>query len=606
MEPTPDKNVPSPPDAVSTPSDRGASPPDGGSAPLDGGPGGRGGPGVPLGLFFLFLALLGLALFPGIPGFWALPLALSLIILPIKGPSALLKDFRGFFGPQNRGLTKSSLVLALTLAILLATGSATFLPTINLAAPKEAVLPEETLPLVAKLDGPVTFKARLGRESARGPVQHLMDLYQRASRHIMATVEQADGQSEKRNSEVTVVRPNTLLIEAQGFSETVSPISRFAIDRSLRRLLSPNRLVYNLMGDGEKSVLDQSPAGLSRWAASLIGDKIYLLDLAWPGDALPPEAPLAGALVLAGPRTPLGPEREKALMDYVIGGGKLLILQDPMVAGFDPAALSVFGLDMPLGLAVDPEAAWAGTQDRFIVGREFPAHPITLSLEQPVVWPLSGALTLADPAATPAPVDNRDIPVLTLANPTGGPAPVVDDDIPVLRLGQDPTNGSVLAEPAPSETAKPAVSATPASDDPPIRFHTWAVALSSEASWLETDLDSIATGDHRYQAGQDQNGPLVLSTATSVSGGGRLAIAADADLAANGFIGYGGNAAFLTNALFWLMGAEDDLPATERRGIALIINHRRAQLLFWIPSVFWPMLALIVWYVRYRSRRRER
>ncbi|MDR2368818.1 MAG: GldG family protein [Deltaproteobacteria bacterium] len=538
-------------------------------SPAPKGPGN--GPWGPLGLFFLFLALLGLALAPGIPGFWALPLALSLIILPLKGPRAILRDLRDFFGPRNRGALKVALSLAMALAIVLAAGSARFLPALNLAAPEEALLPPETHGLLARLTVPVSLRARLGRETARGPVTHLMDLYGKASGRVTATVELAEGLSETQDGEVSVVRPDSVLIEAEGFSETVSPITRFAIDRSLRRLMSPNRLAYNLMGHGVKSVLDESPSGLSLWARSLMGEKIFLLDLAWQGGPLPPEAFMAGALVLAGPRAPMGGDAERALIDYVAGGGKLLILQDPMVAGFDPGALSALGLDIPRGLVVDPEDAWAGTQDRFIVSRDFPAHPITLGLERPVVWPLSGAVTLAK-----------------------APASEAEAEVPLLRLGEGP--GPQAPEPEAPGPVRDAAQG--------LLYHTWAVALSSDASWLETDLGSIADGDHRYQPAEDASGPLVLSTATSVKGGGRLALVADADLAANGFINYGDNRAFLTNALFWLMGAEDDLPTTARRGIALTINHRRAQLLFWIPTVFWPLLALFVWYLNYRRRRR--
>jgi hypothetical protein len=543
-------------------------------------------PWAPLGLFILFLALTGLALAPSIPGLWGPPLAVSLIILPLKGPKAIRRDLEEFFGPRNRGFLKSALVLVMILATLLAVGSLTRLPVFNLAAPEEAVLPPETLALLGRLTSPVIIKARLARDTNLGPVRHLMDLYQRGSSLITTSVSLAEGQTDDLSGEISLAKADSVLITTDGFAETVSPISRFTIDRSLRRLLSPNRLVFNLMGDGEKSVFDQSPMGLSRLADSLVNRKIYLQDLAWPGPGLPAEALAANALLLSGPRTPLGEERQKALIDYVIGGGKLFILQDPMVAGFDTSSLSIFGLDMALGLVVDPEAAWAGTEDRFIVGRDFPAHPITLGLEQPVIWPLSGAMILADQRTENTQAD-------------GG-----EEEVPLLKLVQEPDqavgDGEGTQTPAPAGLFSP-----PPGEEKTekILFHTWAVAISSEASWLETDLPSIGRGAHRYQADEDRSGPLVLATATSVNGGGRLAVAADADLAANGFISYGGNLAFLTNTLFWLMGAEDDLPPSGQRGIALHINHSRAKFLFWIPLVFWPLMALSVWFLYYRRRR---
>lgn len=526
-----------------------------------------GGPWGPVPLLLVLGALLGLAVAPEYPGFWVIPLAAALAVRLASGPRALLGDLASLAGHRKKAVPR----LALFLALALLAGSLRTLPVLPLGAPPEATLPPETLALLGRLRVPVALEARLGRRTARGPAGHLMDLYARASGLVTATVSLAEGQADDMEGGLRVARPDTLSIRAEGFSETVSPISREAIDASLRRMLAPNRLVYNLMGDGEKSVLDESFQGLSLWAGALEEARIFVQDLAWPGPGLPPVAQAADALVLAGPRMPLGRERETALVDFVAAGGRLLVLQDPLVSGLDPGALASFGLDMPRGLVVDPEAAWAGTDDRFIVCRDFPAHPITLGLEQPVVWPLAGSLALSGQEGQ-----------------EGG----AQEDIPVLRL-----SGDTAAQAGP-ETPEPARLG------PEILFHTWAVALSSQASWLETDTASIARGGHRFQSGQDQAGPLVLATATTVAGGGRLALLADADLAANGFIAHGGNLAFLNNALHWLLGAEDDLGPAARGGMALDIDGRRARLLFWLPTVFWPLLALTAWYALHRRRQR--
>ncbi|MDR1486391.1 MAG: hypothetical protein LBT62_00125, partial [Deltaproteobacteria bacterium] len=358
--------------------------------------------------------------------------------------------------------------------------------------------------------------------------------------NITASIVQAEGLAEVDHGEIKVVRAESALISAGDFSETVSPIIQSTINASLRRLISPNRLVFNLIGEGEKSVLDRSPMGLSRWAGSLMESKIFLQDLAWPGPKLPPEALAADALLLAGPRRPLGEGKEQALIDYLSNGGKLMILHDPLVVGLDPQALNPVGLSLAWGLTVDPEETWAGTDDYFIVGQNFPAHPLTLGLIQPVVWPLAGAINSLE------------------------------------DFSQDADN--------------------------PLTGHTWAVAMSSESSWLETDLTSISKRNHRFQADQDANGPLVLATATSLTGGGRLGLTADADLVANGFLPYAGNLNFVNNMLFWLIGAEDDL-AVPSSGAWLDITNAKAMLLFWLPTVLWPITVVAVWYFGYRRPR---
>jgi hypothetical protein len=383
-----------------------------------------------------------------------------------------------------------------------------------------------------------------------------LGLYERASSKISVNVSRSPA---AEGADLVLSRPDSVEVVSGSFREVISPVAQVPINAALRRLSAPNRLVLNLMGDGEKSVLDSSPMGLSLWAESLQNSKIYLKDCVWAGEALPPEAWAAHALILAGPRRPLGEERERALMDYLEKGGKLLALQDPMVVGLSQGALAPLGLDLPWGLLVAPDATWAGTEDFFIVSRDFPAHPITAGLSQPVVWPLAGAV-----AATPA---------------AGGG-----------QAGQGESGPGGPGEAGPEE-------GEPLS-------HTWVLALTSDAAWLETDRASLAGRSHRYQAGADLPGPLALASATSIAGGGRLALAADADLAANAFIAYAGNLAFLDNMLYWLLGAQEELPAPP--AIAwLDLTHAKARALFWIPVVLWPLAVVLAWGRCYLGRRRR-
>jgi hypothetical protein len=385
-----------------------------------------------------------------------------------------------------------------------------------------------------------------------------MGLYSNFSDKIAASVVQAEGRTQIDGGEIRLAESETVRISSDSFSQTVSPINQRTINASLRRLISPYRTVYNLMGQGTKSVSDPSSMGLSLWAKSLVESKIYLLDLHWPGPQLPPEAAAANALVLAGPRSPLGEEREKALIDYLKSGGRLFILHDPLVAALDSSMLESLGLSMPLGLVVDPDSAWAGTNDFFIVSRDFPAHPLTMGLKRPVVFPLAGAI----------------FPV------KGGTNTHEDKNEKEASQSNENTFSSRLSG------------------------HSWAVARTSDVAWLETDRSSIADNSFRYQKDQDILGPLTLASATSLTSGGRLIFTADADLAANGFIVFGGNLEFLNNSIFWLLEAQEDL-ATRSSGAWLDIDRFKARILFWVPTVFWPGLCLSLWLTFYYRRRRH-
>jgi hypothetical protein len=345
----------------------------------------------------------------------------------------------------------------------------------------------------------------------------------------------------------------------------------------------------NLVGDGEKSAMDASPMGLSLWAESLQNSKIFLKDCLWEGDRLPPEAFAAHALVLAGPRRPLGEERERALMDFLARGGKLLALQDPMVVGLSRGALAPLGLEMPWGLVVAPGSALAGAEDFFVVSRDYPAHPITMGLAQPVVWPLAGAVAAIEPPRE-------------AAGPLGVGAEQKEDGEHKgegAAVGSEPRGDG--AEKQEGQAAKVKGAGAPEGSGP--LSHTWALAATSEAAWLETDGASLANRSHRYQAESDLRGPLTLASATSISGGGRLVLAADADLAANAFITYAGNLALLDNMLFWLLGAQEELPPPPAV-VWLDVTDAKARALFWLPAVIWPLAVVAVWGRFYLRRRR--
>lgn len=535
-------------------------------------------------LALIVLGLMALALVPQYPGFWVCLSTAGWLALLIYGPSKLRSDLASLFRPPRRSATLRAVSVVLVVSGLMGAGVlGSRLPVFNLAGPVQAALEPSTLDLVRKIESETTMEAFVSRADREARAKRLLDLYQRGSSKIKASVSRAESKAMDEGGGLRLAPPDSVVIASGAFREVVSPISQTAINASLRRLIAPNRLVLNLMGDGEKSALDASPMGLSRWADSLQASKIHLKDCHWAGPALPPEAWAAHALILAGPRRPLGEEREAALMDYLAKGGKLMILQDPMVVGFGSGALAPLGLAMPWGLVVDPDATWAGTEDFFIISRDFPAHPATLGLTQPVVWPLAGAVAAAAPKNSEASGAGA-----SKNGPSAGEVPESGSAEAAMVDGEGVGGGS--ANPGP-----------PASD--PLS-HTWSVALSSGAAWLETDRASLADRSHRYQAKLDLPGPVTLASATSVAGGGRLFLAADADLAANGFISYAGNMAFLDNALYWLMGAQDEL-APPSGAIWLDLTHAKARALFWIPIVIWPAAALLFWFRRHVKRRRQ-
>ncbi|MDL2227140.1 GldG family protein [Deltaproteobacteria bacterium OttesenSCG-928-M10] len=354
----------------------------------------------------LGLALAGHFAAPNFLGFTVLPLLLALIFALVAGWKRWRADFSALFSRRGRYNLRLAAWLALGLALALAAGSSRFLPAFEVSENRLLSLSPDTLDLLAKLDRPVAITIHLGAQHpALIRVRELMAHYERAgSGHF--TISYVNPQTEAANGDAgpRLVAPETALVEADGFRENVSPITEEALNGALTRLLHPDRrLVYFLNTFGEKMVGDQGPGGLSRWAEDLGGRRILALDYHWlEGQPLPPEA---SALVLAGPRAPLGQFREAMLLSYLTNGGKLMILADPLTVALSPDFWAPFGLKYPDGLVVDPETNLAGTDETFIAANDYPGHPLTRGLAGPTIWPIAGALqTLAEDghAALPA------------------------------------------------------------------------------------------------------------------------------------------------------------------------------------------------------------
>ena len=346
-----------------------------------------------LALICLAAAGVGRLAAPDFPGFSVLPLAVGLILAIWAGPAEWRRLGAGLTGPAGRTRIAAALVLILSLAALLAVGRLSRQATFDFSPERTLALAPETMELLDRLDRPVSLTIHLGPQSPRLPrVRELMKLYERAGGGRL-TISYVNPQTEAADGP-RLVAPDSALFSAEGFRENVAPVTEESLNGALTRLLHPeNRLVYFLNTFGEKMVQDRGPGGLSQWAEDLSARRLLAQDYYWPeGAPLPPEA---SALVLAGPRAPLGELREKLLLTHLKNGGKILIMVDPLTVALAPEFWRPFGLSLPDGLVVDPEANLAGTSDSFVVSQDYPAHALTRGLSGPTVWPLTGAFNAA-------------------------------------------------------------------------------------------------------------------------------------------------------------------------------------------------------------------
>lgn len=278
------------------------------------------------------------------------------------------------------------------------------------------------------------------------------------------------------------------------------------------------------------SRFDRSDAGISRLAGllELVGANMYTLE--WR-TGVPADADL---VVIPGPMKDLTGDQLAWLWAYLQGGGKLLLLTDPVVKPFEgfKAAAGLFQLmwdDMGLR-----------ARDDVVVLQGAPIMAMA-----PVT-----AVKEGTPTPTPAPpVEIASLIAAFLATDISTQHPITAG-----------LEGDVHFSGARSLQI----------DETPRQARVWGLIYSDPTSYGETGFQLyVDTGYAVYDQGVDTTpGALVLAAAMEDSvAGTRIVLIGDRDFATNGgglqtsppyspsFL-YPGNVRFLMNAIAWLLGAE--------------------------------------------------
>jgi len=194
-------------------------------------------------------------------------------------------------------------------------------------------------------------------------------------------------------------------------------------------------------------------------------------------------------LVVASPRVAPDPAHVAAIERYLARGGHLMMIEDPDDFGILDA------LDLPVrrmtGTVVDPASQFRSIDDpTFVVVDAFPDHPALAGFDLPVLVPRAFALKVRR------------------ANEAG--------------------------------------------------FDIAPLLLTGERAWQEADP---VAGQVGFDADRDTRGPLLLAAAltrevTDADGRARtqrIVVMGDGDIAANAYLANGGNRAFMTRVVEWLV-----------------------------------------------------
>ena len=256
----------------------------------------------------------------------------------------------------------------------------------------------------------------------------------------------------------------------------------------------------------------------------------------------------ADVVVVAGPRTAFLEPESAALAKYLAGGGRVLVLADPVVPS--PGApspdlglgglLAAYGLKLNVDIVIDPANAIPQVGPETLIANHFGSHPIVRSLAAaglPVVFPL--ARSVAKTAAPPAGY-----------------------------------------------------------------LQTMLVETTAEG-WGETSLAKL---DEVKKDAADNAGPVQIGMVSAPPDekkpGARLVVFGNSRFVANGALGNAGNANLFLNAVSWLAGQERLVGIAPKTPEQASLSMTRSQVnrlgllaVFGMP-IFAVLLGVLVWYRR--------
>jgi ABC-type uncharacterized transport system involved in gliding motility auxiliary subunit len=253
------------------------------------------------------------------------------------------------------------------------------------------------------------------------------------------------------------------------------------------------RTVYFLTGHGERDIEttgDETYASIKS-ALEAKNYTVNTLNLLAENE-IPADA---RALIIAGPMDPLTAGEINLLDKYLIEGGALVVLAEPLPLtnyGSNPDPLGDYlatqwGITLDNDIVIDTNS---GTQPLYAVAAAYGDHAITQKLQGRVAFfPAARSLSLAD-----------------------------------------------------------GISATAV-----------ALVNTIEAAWGETDFASMQVdGNVQYDAGTDYVGPVILAAAAEDNvTNGRMVVFGDSDFASDMFFSQYANGDILINAIDWAAGEED-------------------------------------------------
>lgn len=487
-------------------------------------------------------------------------LFLALVLSP-RAIAIFLVGRQGRFGSNIIIMTVAFFAIAILVNLML------FLnPTrVDVTATRVFTLSEQTKQILGNLDTEIQANAFFipndqNTANARRQAEDLLNEFKRQSPNFSYRF--IDPELERNQANRYGVNSYPAVVFEDANRGVLQGTLRFTEGEFLTSVLivtgTDQKTIYVLTGHGEAAVtrdivtnaiddngFDQAIAGLQR-----DNYRVQPLNLKQEG-AVPDDT---AVLVIAGPQGEIDREEQQALFQYIISGGRIIALFDPSTPNSFVDLLILWGVTLGQDSIVDNVSNIAGEQFT------------------PLLQKANGQyLTSASP-------NTGDIPIADLIDVTFFP---------------DATSIDPLLAP----------------EDMPPFIRLVPLAMTTPASWLETDIENIS------RSFEDRGGPFALVTVIEARGTidertphplAKFVIIGDSDFAKNKFFSSNNNGDLFLNSVNWLADDIDLISIHPKLFPIRDLNHlttRERNFMKWSSWVFPPGVMLILGMVAWWRRR---
>lgn len=248
-------------------------------------------------------------------------------------------------------------------------------------------LSPETVRVLARLPDEVQVTAFVAdQDGLKTPLADLLGQYQTLAPRLRVTWADINKKPDLA-SHLKVTGDRTTVIQCGERSERLSGLpDETALTNALLRVTrtAKTRVLF-VEGHGERNLAGSGHAGLAK-LATLLGESGFVCE---PRNLRAGKLPTTDLVALVGPSLDLLATEEAALVDFVDGGGGLLVALDPAPGVGLPNLLAAFGVQSTDAVLVDRTAAEVTDNPLIPLVIPNPSHPIGGDANAVAAFPLA-------------------------------------------------------------------------------------------------------------------------------------------------------------------------------------------------------------------------